>query len=311
MRTCPHCQFLVSDGATTCSVCHQDLASAPVGVAAAADPALTPVASAASVAPAFPDPPPPPPGTAPQWAPPADPASFGQPGPPPWGAGPVVPGAVPPFPGSPPPAPSGRSAARLGLIAGASAVLGVIVVAFLCIGVVTLLGRTPTPVAADQLLWQSYRHPEGAFRVEVPGVPQLETVPAPAELGATTSVEVVSVSAEDFYASVGTFPGMVADGMTFAQVPFSAEGAAQGAASNGFEDARVVSHQVVPGSGDLQLQMELQGTVDAEAAVMLSRLVLVGPDLYELSVLGPADQRGELLEIQERIAATFQAPATG
>ena len=109
MQTCPHCQFLVADGATTCSVCHRDLAVTPVGALAGSNFTAAPGSA------------PPVPGSMP-------------PPPPPWGPGQPVPGAAPPR--------TGPSAGKVVAIVAVVSVLGLLALGGLAIAAVTFLGTT-------------------------------------------------------------------------------------------------------------------------------------------------------------------------
>lgn len=290
MKTCPHCQFLVSDGATTCSVCHQDVTAPPVPAAIGA-----PFAAA-----------------------PGEPGAPGAPGTPPPGTfapGGIAPDGVGPTPGwGPDGAPTvtattkqrmGRG--RVALIVVASTVAVMVGLAVVSIGVVSVLGRT-SEVAADDVMWRAYVDPAGRFQIDLPGEPTSDTVEVAAGAG-TIDVEALNVPNSAFVASVGLNKSVVTDGMTFAEIPFSPEGAARGVESTGFDDAEVVQHAVIEGSDDTAMGLVIHGTVDGEPAVMLTRVVVVGPDLYEIAVAGPRDQRDELAKIHDRMTASFTAPA--
>jgi hypothetical protein len=276
MKTCPHCQFLVADGATTCSVCHRDLSVAPVGAVAGST--FTAAPGTASVG-----------------------SGSVPPPPPPWGPGQPVPGVAP--------ARTGPSAGKVVAIVAAVSVLGLLALGGLAIAAVTFLGTTDE-VVADELYWQEYDDPAGRFTVDLPGVPTTDMIDVPAAFGGTTDLEMLNVTGDGFGASISINPGLVADGMTFADLPFSASGAERGAESMGFLEATLVEHQVVEGTGDTQMDAEMRGTVDGEPAVMLSRVVLAGADVYEVAVAGPEAQRDELVTIWERLSSSFEVLPT-
>ncbi len=278
MRTCPYCQFLVSDGAEQCSVCHRDLTATAVPVGAAQGAFAAPGQATA-------------PGGLPQ-----APSFGGAPLPPPPGMV-IPPGAAPP--------PSGRGTPwlRLVLLFGALGMVGLLAVAALF-----LVGTTVDPTSTiqpDELSWERYDDADGRFTVDLPGSPQVDTLEVPDGMGGTADGETISVGAVNYQASIGILPDGIPDGMTFDEIPFSPTGAERGAAANGLSDAALVSHGVVEGTGATEMDLELRGTVDGDDGVLLSRLVLVGPDIYEISVAGPVGQRDTLLDMQERIVSSF------
>ncbi len=274
MKTCPHCQFLVTDGATTCSVCHRDITSpqTPAEDAGFANPYSPLAPGSAGVAPGSTFPPPTP-GTA------------------------VHGSGVPAAPT--PKASTGRALLILGAV-----VVGLVAISALGIGAMVLLADS-TEVSSGSLSWENYQDPDGRFQLEMPGKAVSSTIEMPTAVGGRTEMDVVNVFGSDFVATVNADVGTVAEGLTFADIPFSADGAVRGAETTGFLDGEVVSHEILEGRGDTQLEMEMTGVVAGEPAVMISRLVLIGPSLYEISLAGQRDQRDELIEIHERMAESF------
>ncbi|HTN99363.1 MAG TPA: hypothetical protein VL068_01705 [Microthrixaceae bacterium] len=286
MNTCPHCKFLVTDDATTCSVCHKDITTPPAPVSEAAF-----AAPGALLAP----------GMQAQ-------GTFAHAG--------MVPGSMPPPPGwvgpangvGMPAAPTSKSSTGKVLLILGAVVVGLVGLAGLGIGALAFLADTPE-IASGDITWSDYADAGGKFQIEMPGEAQVSTVEMPNGIGGKIDTEVVNVFGADFQASLTSGLGSVADGMTLADLPFSPDGAVRGAEANGFLDAKMVSHNIVDGSGDNQMDIEMNGMVDGEAAVMISRLVVVGSDIYEISIAGQLDQRAELLKVHGRMADSFTSPS--
>ncbi len=289
MNTCPNCQFLVTEGATTCSVCHHDLTAAPTPVAASGFAAPgTPAAPGATGAPGS-----------------FTPGGFDQPQafppPPAWGS--AAPGTGSP----PPPAKKKSSATKVLLMLGAIVVVvgGLAVLAF---GAVSFLAD-PTEIASEDLAWEEYRAPDGRFRLEMPGEVEESTVEVPNGIGGKSEMLAINVFGADFVATVTTYEGAIEAGLTFADLPFSPDSALRGAAANGFKDGEMVEHTILAEHANNQMQVEISGRVDGEQAVMISRLVIAGTELYEVSIAGVSEERANLLEAHDRMAASFVAPA--
>jgi hypothetical protein len=300
MRTCPHCQFLVADGATTCSVCHRDL-SAPREPAAVAgvplvapghvahEPVPQPAAFAASGG-----------GTA------------GVPGaavrPPPGGSWPPPqPGTVYPPMGVAPPR-QGWSTTKILVVVGVILLVPVLGVAGLVVLGTTVEERLNTAeLVADDLPWATHEDPDGEYAVDMPGRASVDTVEMPESYGLATSLETATVSGRDFGASVARTPDVVAQGQTFATMPFSPSAGERSLSDAGIiEDAEITDHQVVDGSGDLQMSLEVRGTVQGEQAVMWGRLVIVGTDLYEINAVGSLEDTDEVRAILDRMTSSFR-----
>lgn len=276
MRTCPYCQFLVADGATSCSVCHRDL-TAPTPT-----PQVAPGSTVPNVSPQAPY------------------------------------GAVPPPFTAHPSVPPGRTSVRWGVILGVGAALAFMGLLGL-VALITLLGSTvETPalrsgdveVHADELEWEHFEDPAGRFAVDLPGVGVANERTLPGAFGAEVHLEMVTVADPSFQATVGRYAEQVPAGTTFDQLPFSTGAAERMVAAGGFEDAQIVEQHLVDGTGGAAMEFEMTGRVDGEPAVLLSRLVVAGPDLYELNVAGPEEHRSELLEIHDRLTSTFVVPTT-
>jgi hypothetical protein len=269
VRTCPHCQFLVADQAETCSVCHRDLASARTTVA---------VGAVAHGAPAPPFGAAPPPGTA------------------------YPPGVAPAVAHQPVTARRRRWPLVLGLVlAGSVALVGGLLV------LVTVLGFTaePVPIVADELQWEAYADPAGRYSLELPGAAVVDTVEVPGAFGPTETAA-VSADHDGFDAAVVPFEGVIGPGQTFANIPFSPAEVEQDMESTGVVGARIIDQGIIEGSGDTLMNVEMSGTVDGRSAVVLTRLVLHADDLYELTVVGPADDRATLVGMFERMITSFR-----
>lgn len=297
VKNCPHCQFLVADGATTCSVCHSDLSSPPDPTAAGSPPFVAPgqvPGAPVSSQPSFTAAPygaptatlPPSPGTA--WPAPPPGAPF-----PPTGVG-----AQPK---------RGWSATKILVVVGLVCLVPVLGVAGLVLlGVTADVQLTTGELAADELPWASHDDPGGWYVVDMPGRVVVDTVEMPEGYGIVASVETASVSAREFAASVTRSPDVVPAGQTFTTAPYSITAAERGLSEAGIlDDAEIVDHQVVVGTGDLQMLVEAHGTVRGEQSVMWSRLVIVGTDLYELNAVGSLDDSEEIAAIVERMATSF------
>ena len=296
MRTCPHCQFLVVDDATTCSVCKKDLSlprePATVGGAPFAAPGE---AANESVPPAS--------SGAPGWAP----GIPGQTVPPAPGAWPAPPGAAYPPAGVAPPK-NKWSTTKVLVIVGVLClvpILGGIGLFLLGSAVDDQLSRAE--LVADELPWKSHEDPDGLYTLDMPGRVDVDTVEMPEGFGMASSLDAATVSDRDFGASVTRTPDVVPAGQTFAGLPFSTTAAERAVSELGIiDDAEVVDRTAV-GTDDLHMQLEVHGTVQGEPAVLWSRLVIVGTDLYELNTVGSLDDRDELAAIVERMASTFTA----
>lgn len=281
MRTCPSCQFLVADGAEVCSICRRPMAAPP----------------AAGFAP---------PGTSG--------ASAAPPTPPPFA------GVAPGFPQTPGPggyanAPGSTAPRRPAWVVAAVVVVGVVLVAFAGVAGLSLIGTTVEPPApgevelrSAELDWRAYEDPAGSFAVDLPGEPVVERMDVPGTFGSEVPYEAVTVSDPTFRVVVGRYPGAVPMGATFDDVPFSTDAAERMFEAGGFEDATVVAQQPVQGSANAAQDLELSGRVSGEPALLLSRLVMAGSDVYELNLVGPEVHRQELVAMHDRIAATFTTP---
>jgi hypothetical protein len=282
MRTCPHCQFLVAEGATSCSVCHRDLAAAPI--------TPVPVAAGAQSAPGFVTAPPPYHGTAPAAQ---------------------VPGAMLPDAMA-----AARPRRRNGWLIAilATCVIGATgVVAFAAL---FLLGVTvPGPptdsqseLVVDELAWELHRDPEGRFSAEMPGETTSTRSEVPDGAGDTTATEVVQVGDARFNSLVHRYEEPLPFGATFTEPALDPAAAEQAVASSGLEQARLVSQDVLDGDSGSRVDAVFAGTLDGEPALLVSRLSIHDGVLYELVTIGPESRREELLAIQARMVASFSAP---
>jgi hypothetical protein len=294
MRTCPHCQFLVADDASTCSVCHGAVAAPRSAVGS---PPPVPVgATAVSAA-----------GT---WSPGSTGADFMAPGgasappPPPFNG--FVPNGVPgqPVPAAAPPARPNRSAAlKVVLVLLAVGVLGMAgLVGLSMIGVTTGSGE----IVASELDWQVHEDAAGRFRLEMPGETQIDLIELPGGFGEPQELEVAWVRDLRFSASVGLYEGIVPAGSNFEELSFSPTEVVRVAGDTGMEGAEFVGRTIPEEHGGSVMDMEVRGTLDGEAAVMLSRLVIApGERLIELNVVGPAAAR-ELDAMRQRMSDTLE-----
>ena len=298
MRNCPHCKFLVGDDATTCSVCHGDLA-APVA-AGVPHQAFAAPGQVSGVP------------TSPQSSFTAVP--YGQPG----ATVPPLPGAAWPLPppGAPvppnglgPPPNRGASTAKVLVIVGLVCLIPVLgVAALFLLGTTAEQQFTRVDLTADELAWTTHEDPGGWYVLDMPGQVDVDTVELPEGYAMPATAETASVSNAEFAASITRSPDMVPDGQTFESLPFSPTAAERAVSEAGFlDDAKIVHDEVVADSGGLELAFELTGTVNGEPSMMRSRLVMVGSDLYELNVVGPRGDDAELAAILERMASSFRA----
>ena len=156
MRTCPHCQFIVHDGADICGVCKQ--------------PATVPEQPAGpwGAIPSF-DPDAPGPGIGTATATQARPATFVNPSPP-------------------------RHPVN-GLKVAAIAVGGVALVVILGVVALSFVGTTAsTDVDPEAVGWTPYRDPDGNFSVELPGA--VEPLDVGSEKGLPTGVSIKGVMSQ-------------------------------------------------------------------------------------------------------------------
>lgn len=192
-------------------------------------------------------------------------------------------------------------------------ILGAVIVAIAGLAFAALAGLAAlddTPeLASGDLKWASYRQPDGHFQLQLPGEAEVSTIEVPSGFGNTTDLEVVGVNGIDFVASVWTYPEAVQSGMTFADIPFSEDGAVEGAAANGFKNGKVVSHKTLEATGSTQMDLEMQGTVDKDDAIMLSRLIIVGTNMFEVTLSGPTEHRDALLDAHAKMTESFKSPA--
>lgn len=288
MRTCPHCKFLVSDGATTCSVCQAAL-PAPVPVAAFVAPGET------TAAPSAPSP------------------QFGAAVPPPL-PGSLMPGSLmsgPLGPGSPAapvptPANKGASTKKVLAIVGALCLVPLLVIGGL-VAVISLLGTTSGELSADGLYWTPYEHPDGIYSVDMPGVVDSGTVDAPVQgYGSPMELESVWVTDRDFVVTVARTPDAVMAGQNFDNLPTSSAAMERAGEQLGIEGAELVSNEKVEGSEGSAMAAEMRGTVDGEDSIFLTRIVIAGTDFYELNVIGAAANEAELRSIHERLTSSFE-----
>lgn len=303
MRTCPHCQFLVADDASTCSVCHGAVGAPRSAVGS---PPPVPVGATAAN------------GT---WSPGAPGADFMAPGgdfmapggaatpptPPPFngfvangGPGPALPGAVPAA------RPNRSAALKVVLVLVGVGVLGMAgLIGLTMIGVTT----GSQEIVATEMDWQTHEDAEGRFRVDMPGEVQVDTIELPVGFGETQELEVAGVRDLRFSASVGRYEGTVPAGTSFETLPFSPTEVVRVAGDTGMDGAEFVGRTIPEEYGGSVMDMEVRGTLDGEEAVMLSRLVVwAGGQLFELNVVGPAASRAELEAMHQRMYDSLETP---
>ncbi len=316
MKTCPHCQFLVSSDATTCSICSGALqgphgrvpqgqvphgqvpASAPAFVA----PGQAPVAAASfAAAPSFTAAPP---SSADQLTPPPFPGAGTAGGWPPGAPGSTMPpGLQQPGMQQPFAAPPNQRSSPAKVLA----IIGLLcLVPVLALAAIVMLGTTASDeVRAEELFWTPYDEPEGRYEVLMPGVAREHTVEMPDVYGSSGTVESAVVDDPNFVVTVARTPDSVPSGMSFDTLPFSPTAAALGIEEMGLADAELTSHGVVEGTDGTALEMEFRGTVDGADSIFLSRVVIGGADLYELNVVGPLASETDLRAMHDRLVASF------
>jgi hypothetical protein len=274
VKSCPHCEFLVADDATACSVCHQP-------VAVPAQPA-GPWGSEPAPAPAG-------------WAPVASGA--------PAAAGPGGATWVPP---APVPAGSRRGGVvALGVIGGLVALVLVLLVG------VTFIGTTAKSAnAAPPSDWKVHRDPAGRYQVELPGAPATRTKQEDAGL----SAPIETVTAEVTRRSWDSFVLLIDLPQDPGGIDLSLDAMRERILDGVRNEPSVTRmdvqdpQQVTAPSGPA-LDVRFTATVDGVAQVGRLRVLHVGADSYALATLGPAAQESEVQKMQDRITGSFAAPA--
>lgn len=158
---------------------------------------------------------------------------------------------------------------------------------------------------AAALDWAAYDDPSERFVVELPGPARVETIEVPGPMG-TTEVEAVGVNGAEFSTSIVVYEQAVLPGVTFDEMPLSDSAMEAAVEENGFHDAELVDRRVVEGTGAMEVDMEMRGTVRGEAGVMFNRVVAAGDDLYEVTVVGPVEHRGELASMRDRVGTSLE-----
>lgn len=184
---------------------------------------------------------------------------------------------------------------------------GIVAVVALSLVGVTVPGSERASGALDPeaLDWAAYDDPSGRFVVELPGRARVDTIEVPGPMG-RTELEAVGVTGAEFSASIVVYEQAVLPGVTFDEMPLSDSAMEAAVGENGFLDAELVDRGVVEGTGALEMDMEMRGTVRGEAGVMFNRIVAAGDDLYEVTVVGPVEHRGELASMRDRIGASLE-----
>ena len=202
-----------------------------------------------------------------------------------------------------PPQNRGLSTAKVLVIVGLACIVPVVGL----VAIITLLGTTAdSELHAEELFWTSYDEPEGRYEVLMPGLADEHTVEMPDVDGVSGTVESAVVEDPNFVATVARTPEAVPAGASFDTLPFSATAAVQGIEELGLSDAALTSHHVVEGTDGTAMVMEFRGTVDGRDSVFLSRVVIAGADLYELNVVGPLEDEGDLRAMHDRLVGSFE-----